>query len=298
MTKKKQDTTKKSHKKTKKENIENTNNALRSLWKGYISFGLVNIPVILYPAEKPAQEVHFKLLAKKDLSSIKYLRINEKTGKEVPWEDIVKGYEYEPGSYVVLTDEDFSEIAQENQKTIEIEDFVSTNELGTLYFEKPYYLLPDKGGEKGYVLLRETLKNTNKIGIAKLIIRTHQYLAAVLTQEDALVINTMRYPQEIKKSAEVNVPHDPIPSYKISKKEFDIAKQLVEAMTIKWNAKRYTNEYREELLKLIEQKIAHGGKKVITHLEPHKIKKTNVIDFMDLLKQSVQNKKMKKSRPK
>lgn len=262
-----------------------------SIWKGYISFGLVNIPVILYSAEKPTQEVHFKLLAKQDLAGIKYLRINEKTGKNVSWEDIVKGYEYEPGSYAILTEEDFSGIAIENQKTIEIEDFVNTNELGTLYFEKPYYVLPDKRGDKGYVLLRETLKNTNKIGIARVIIRTHQYLAAVVAQDDAIIVNTLRYPQEIRKTSEVEVPHDPIKAYKISKKEFDIAKQLVDTMTIKWDPKRYTNEYREALLKLIKEKVATGGKKAIKHIEEPQIKHTNVVDFMDLLKKSIKRKK-------
>lgn len=267
-----------------------------SLWKGYITFGLVNIPVVLYSAEKPVEEVHFKLLAKQNLAGIKYARINEKTNKEVAWEDIVKGYEYEPGNYVILTEEDFGEIARENQKTIEIEDFIDMNEIGTLYFEKPYYVLPDKGADKGYVLLRETLKNTNKIGIAKVIIRTHQYLAAVIAQDDAIIVNTLRYPQEIKKTSDVEVPHDPLKSYKISKKEFDIAEQLVDAMTIEWDPSRYTNEYRDELLSLIKQKIASGGKKVVKHVDEPHFKKTNVVDFMDLLKKSVQKKKTTKTR--
>lgn len=267
----------------------------RFIWKGYISFGLVNIPIVLSSAEKPTQEVHFKLLAKRDLAEVKYLRINEKTGKSVPWEEIVKGYEYEPGSYAILTKEDFNEISRENQKTIEIEDFVDKNELGTLYFEKPYYVLPDKKAEKGYVLLRETLKETNKIGIARVIIRTHQYLAAVMAQGDALIINTLRYPQEVKKTSEIEVPHDPVKTYKISKKEFDIAKQLVNTMTIKWNPKRYTNEYREELLALIKDKLAHGKKKSVKHVET-KVKQTNVVDFMDLLKKSVKRKKLPKAK--
>lgn len=269
-----------------------------SIWKGYITFGLVNIPVLLYSAEKPVEEVHFKLLAKQDLAGIKYLRVNEKTGKKVAWEEIVKGYEYEPGNYVILTDEDFSEIATENQKTIEIEDFIDINELGTLYFEKPYYVLPDKKVEKGYVLLRETLKNTNKVGIARVTIRTHQYLAAVIAQGDALIINTLRYPQEIRKASEISLPHDELKAYKISKKEFDIAKQLVDTMTVEWDPKRYINEYRAELLKLIEEKIKKGGKKVIKHVEETELKQTNIVDFMDLLKKSIQKNKSKKPKGK
>ena len=282
-------TEKKSHtKKTKKHESSDK----RSIWKGYITFGLVNIPVVLYSAEKPQQEVHFKLLDKKDLAGIHYARINEKTGKEVPWENIVKGYEYEPETYAIITDEDFDAIARENIKAIEIEDFVDINELGTMYFKKPYYLVPSARGEKGYVLLRETLKTANKVGIARVMIRSHQYLAAVMAEGPAIIINTIRYPQEIKDASEMDLPEGSASSYKISKKESDIAKQLVDTMTTKWDPQNYTNEYREDLLKLIEEKIASRGKKTLKHVEKTEhIKKTNVIDFMDLLKKSVKAKK-------
>ena len=269
-----------------------------AIWKGYITFGLVNIPVVLYSAEKPQQEVHFKLLDKSNLAPIKYSRINEKTGKEVAWNNIVKGYEYEPGTYATLTDEDFNEIARENLKAIEIEDFVDIDELGTMYFERPYYLVPARGGDKGYVLLREILKSTNKVGIARVMIRTHQYLAAVMPYETAIVINTLRYPQEIKDPSEMKLPEEPISHYKVSKKEFTIAKQLVETMTIKWNKKQYMNEYREDLLKLIKQKIAKKGKKALKHIEKHGIKQTNVIDFAALLKKSLKEKNNKPTKPK
>lgn len=267
----------------------------RTIWRGYITFGLVNIPVVLYSAEKPQQEIHFKLLDKKNHAGIRYTKVNEETGKEVPWQDIVKGYEFEPGHYAILSPEDLEEISQENHKAIEIEDFIDLDQLEPLYFEKPYYLLPDKRGEKGYVLLRETLRNTNKVGIARIMIRTHQYLAAVMVQDNAIIVNTMRYPQEIKTPLEVDVPEEPISHYKISKKEFDIAKQLVDTMTVKWDPNRYTNDYREELLQLIEEKIASGGKKAIKHEKETKVKQTNVIDFMELLKKSLQEKKPPKS---
>ncbi|MGE3317945.1 MAG: Ku protein [Candidatus Berkiella sp.] len=268
---------------------------VRSIWRGYITFGLVNIPVVLYSAEKPQQEIHFKLLDKKNHAGIRYARINEETGKEVPWHDIVKGYEYEPGNYAILNADDLNEIARENLKAIEIEDFIDLDELETLYFEKPYYLLPDKRGDKGYVLLRETLKNTNKVGIARVMVRSHQYLAAVMALDNAIIINTMRYPQEIKQPSELNVPDDAISNYKISKKEFDIAKQLVETMTVKWDPKRYSNEYREDLLKLIDEKIASGGKKAVKHIEETDIKQTNVVDFMELLKKSVKSRQSPKA---
>lgn len=265
----------------------------RALWKGYISFGLVNIPVILYSSDKHQQEIHFKLLDKRNKAGVKYLRINEETGKEVPWQDIVKGYEYEPGNFAILTEDDLNDIARENLKAIEIEDFVNKDELGTMYFEKPYYLLPDKRGEKGYVLLRETLKITHKVGIAHVMIRTHQYLAAVMVEGPAIVINTLRYPQEVKKASEVDVPDEPVNKYKITKKEFDIAKQLVNTMTVKWDPKHYINTYREDLLKLIDEIVAKGGKKAVKHLEEHKVKGSNVVNFMSLLKKSIKQKQQK-----
>ncbi len=267
----------------------------RSLWRGYISFGLVNIPVLLYSAEKPQQELHFKLLDKKNHAGIHYSRINEETGKEVPWHDIVKGYEYEPGNYAILTPEDLNEIAKENLKSIDIEDFVNFDQLDTLYFEKPYYLLPDKRGDKGYVLLRETLKKTNKVGIARVMVRSHQYLAAVIPLGNALIVNTLRYPEEVKSSIEMDAPEESVSHYKITKKEFDIAAQLVETMSVEWNPSRYTNDYREDLIKLIDEKIASGGKKAIKHIESSQIKQTNVVDFMELLKKSVKEKRKPKS---
>lgn len=266
----------------------------RSFWRGYISFGLVNIPVSLHSAEKPQQEVHFKLLDKEHLAGIRYARISEKTGEEVAWEDIVKGYEYEPDNYAVLTDKDFEAIAREKLKSIEIEDFIDLDELSPIYFEKPYYLLPDRGADKGYVLLRETLKKTNKVGIARIVIRTHQYLAAVMPYESAILVNTIRFPAEIKKPQEMDLPEEAISHYKISKKEFDIAQQLVETMSVKWDPKRYVNEYREDLLKLIKAKVTSGKKKTTTHLEQEpQIKQTNVIDFMTLLKKSIKDKEHK-----
>lgn len=270
----------------------------RSFWRGYISFGLVNIPVSLHSAEKPQQEVHFKLLDKDNLAGIRYARISEKTGEEIAWHDIVKGYEYEPDNYAVLTDKDFESIAREKLKSIEIEDFIDISELSPLYFEKPYYLLPDKGADKGYVLLREVLKETKKVGIARIVIRTHQYLAAVIPYGSAIVVNTIRFPAELKKPEEMDLPQDSIAHYKISKKEFSIAEQLVEAMTLKWDPKRYINQYRSDLLKLIKAKVTSGEKKSTTQLEEPQIKKTNVIDFMELLKKSIKDKQLKKTNKK
>jgi len=266
-----------------------------SIWKGYISFGLVNIPVILYSAENPREEIHFKLLDKHNLASIKYLRINAETKKEVPWENIVKGYEYESGNYAVLTEKDLESIAIKNSKTIEIEDFIALEELSSVYFDKPYYLLPGKGGEKGYVLLREILIRTQKIGIARVMIHTHQYLAAIIPYENVIMINTIRYPEEIKSPTELGAPLNK-QDYKITKKEFEIAEQLVNTMTNKWDPKRYNNLHREEVMKLVHKKIASGKKGAVKEVKSPAIKQTNVVDFMALLKKSLKEKEIKRKK--
>lgn len=268
-----------------------------AIWKGHISFGLVNIPVILYSAEKD-NELHFKMLDGRDLNKIRFQRINEQTGKEVPWESIVKGYEYDNEHYVVLTSKDFEEVAMENLKTIEIEDFVPQNQIGAIYFETPYYLLPDKRGDKGYVLLREILNKTKKVGIARIMIKSKQYIAAILPYEDAIIVNILRYPEELKKPKEFELPNKNIKEYKISKKEIDIAEQLISTMSVAWKPERYHNEYRDALMHLIDQKAKSGNKPIKKKgAKHHTTKQTNIIDFMELLKKSVKQKKHKSSPP-
>lgn len=264
----------------------------RPIWKGLITFGLVNIPVILYPAEKQ-NELHFHLVDRRDKERIRYVRVNEKTGKEVPWEEISKGYEYNEHKYVLLSEDDFKNIATENSKTIEIESFINQTSLDYMDFDKPYYLVPDKRGEKGYVILRETLKNTKKIGITKVIIHTRQYLAALIPYENALVLNLLRYHNEIRKPDEFEIPASNSKHLKITSKELDVAKQLILSMTIKWHPEKYKNEYQEILQEWIEEKIHQkSSKKKKTIASP---KQSNVINFVDLLKKSIQNKKSKKN---
>ena len=261
-----------------------------SIWKGHISFGLVNIPVVLYSATK-SNDMHFSLLEDKNLGKIRYERINEDTGKEVPWESIVKGYEYEEGQYVVVTKEDFDSIASENLKVIEIEDFVPKSAIDFEYFETPYYLVPDKRGDKGYVLLREVLNSTKKIGIARVMIRSRQYLAAILPYQESIILNVLRYDHELKKPKDFELPSENVSNYKISKKELDVAKQLVESMSTSWKPKKYKDEYYQQLQKLIDEKIASGGKAKHKHHEIIAPRKSNVVDFMELLKKSVKEKK-------
>ncbi len=261
-----------------------------AIWKGHISFGLVNIPVMLYSAEKP-NDLHFKLLDSKNHSKIRYERINEQTGKEVPWNAIVKGYEYDEGQYVIVTNEDFENVASKNLKMIEIEDFIPKDAISFAFFETPYYLLPDKRGDKGYVLLRETLSKSKKIGIARVMIRSRQYLAAIIPYGDAIILNIIRYAHELKKPKEFELPTKDVSDYKISKKEMEIAQQLVDSMTTTWKPEHYKDEYHDALLKLIEEKASSGKKAATKKSKSPAIKQTNVVDFMELLKKSIKQKK-------
>lgn len=262
----------------------------RPIWNGYITFGLVNIPVVLYSGENKF-DIQFKLLDSRDKSRIRYVRVNEHTGEEVPWEDIVKGYEYDEDNYVLLADKDLKEIAGEHSKTIDIENFVNANNLDCMVFDKPYFLVPDKKGEKGYVILRETLAATKKVGIAKVIIHTREYLAALMPYENALVLNLLHYPQEIKKPADFDLPDASLKKYKINANEIKIAKQLVESMTTKWDPDKYHDEYREALHKWIEEKIHHAKPKKAKSGKSTLTKSSNVINFVDLLKKSLNEKK-------
>lgn len=268
---------------------------MRPIWKGYITFGLVNIPVILYSAEKKF-DIQFKLVDSRDKSRIRYVRINENTGEEVPWEDVSKGYEYDDHDYILLKDKDIKDIAGEHTKSVNIESFVNIADLNYMDFEKPYYIVPDKNGEKGYVLLREALKNTKKAGISKVIIHTREYLAALMPYENALVLNLLRYHQEIVKPSEFDLPSDNLKTYKISTKEVDIAKQLISSMTTKWRPGDYEDNFRIALEKWLSDKMHH--------IKPSKQKKSsdkktksNVINFVELLKKSLKSKKQVSKKP-
>src|SRR6187455_2287250 len=190
----------------------------RAIWKGSISFGLVNIPIALYAASR-REELKFRLLRKADLSPVNYKRVAEKDGKEVPWDQIVKGYEYEKGKYVVLQDEDFQRVDLEATQTVDIQDFVDLEEIDPMYFYKPYYLEPQKGGDKAYALLREALANGRKVGIAKVIIETRQYLAGVKAMKHALVLELMHFAEELSDAEKLNVPKSLSPG----KREMDMA---------------------------------------------------------------------------
>lgn len=206
----------------------------RAIWKGNISFGLVNIPIALYPATR-REELKFRLLRKSDLSPVNYKRVAEKDGREVPWDQIVKGYEYEKGKYVVLKDEDFQRVDLEATQTVDIQEFVDQDEIDPVFFYKPYYLEPQKGGDKAYALLRDALKKSSKVGIAKVIIKTREYLAGVKPEDGALVLELMHFAEELADTGRLRLPK----SVNLGKREMDMAAALIKSMSAKWNPKKY-----------------------------------------------------------
>jgi len=259
----------------------------RSLWKGAISFGLVNVPVELHSARKRSAELDMTMLDKRDLAPVGYKRVNKATGKEVPWGEVVKGYEYKDDQYVVMSDEDFRRADPEAAKTVDILAFVELAEIRPQHFDTPYYLRPEKRGEKAYALLRETLQKAGKAGIASVVIRTKQYLAALVAQDELLVLNTLRYADELKDPAELEIP-----KAKVTPKELDMALRLVEDMADKWHPEKYKDTYKDDLLKRIKEKVRAGETEEIPQpeKEPRAGKGADVIDLMSLLKKSVEHK--------
>lgn len=263
----------------------------RSLWKGSISFGLVNIPVVLYSAEN-RNSFDLTLLDRRDMKPVGFKRYNKESGKDVTWDQIVKGYEYDKNRYVVLTDEDFKRANVEATQTIDIVNFVQAEDIAPTSFETPYYLAPDKRGEKGYALLRETLKKTGKAAIATVVIRTRQYIAALIPWSEMIVLNTLRYANELRSSKELDLPAKHQKSAQVTPREVDMAMKLVEEMSEPWKPERYKDTYHEDLMRLIEKRIKAGKTEVVTTPEKddggEKPGRAKVVDLMALLKRSVQ----------
>lgn len=262
----------------------------QAIWKGNISFGLVSVPVVLRSAEKRSEEIKFNLLDRRDQSRIRYERINDQTGEAVPWSEIVKAYEYDENDYVILTPDDFKKAAVEASQTIDIETFVDEADIDPMYYERPYFLVPGKKGEKGYVLLREALKRTGKIGIAKVVIRTRQYLAALLSRGDALVLDVLRFSHELRSPDDLDLPAEEPTRYKITAREIQLAQQLIDSMGGEWEPEQYKDEYYEALRKWIDRKIAAGGKDIAEDVEDvEREPEPRVINIADLLQQSMKN---------
>ena len=256
----------------------------RSMWKGSIAFGLVNIPVELYSAVRDHRP-KFRLLHAKDEEPVRYERVCQKEGKPVAWEDLVKGYEYAKGQFVVLTKDDFKTAAVEKTKTIDILDFVDPKEVDERYFETPYYLQAGKGADRAYALLREAIRDSGKIGVAKIILRDAQHLAAVEAIGDALVLTMMRFSDELADLGDFTFPK----KADIRPAELKMAGQLIDNLVSKWDPDKYTDEYKENLMRVINAKMK--GKKPRLVDEDHTPKQAEVVDLMARLRASLEGKK-------
>lgn len=262
----------------------------RPIWNGTLSFGLLHVPVSLMPGER-RNDLSFRMLDSRDNTPIRYERVNAETGEEVPWAQVVKAFEYDKGSYVVLEEDDLREAAPEGRESIDMEGFIVAGELPTQYFEKPYVLVPGRKAEKGYVLLREALATTGRIGIARVVIRTRQYLAAVMPQGAAILLMLLRFPQELVPMDEYRLPEGELADYRIVGREMDMARELIESMTVPWKPEDYRDEFRERLAGVIRKRLkASGAEQVVEEPAPAPADAaTNVVDFVSLLEQSIKD---------
>lgn len=257
----------------------------RPLWKGHLSFGLVMMPVVLFSGTASEAKIDLDMLDERDHERIRFMRVNERTRKEVPWKSIVKGYEYEEGKYVVLTPEDFKAAASQVARGgVEIVEFVDRQSINPLLFEQPYYLTPGKGGEKVYALLRDTLKKSDRVGIAKLVIQTREHLAALMVQDNTLALTTIRFAEELRDPDELPVPTS---RAKASPAEIQMAQKLIDSMTAEWDPRRYKNEYTAALKRVIRDKSRGpgGGKKAPRLQETEEPPES--YNIMELLRKSV-----------
>jgi DNA end-binding protein Ku len=251
----------------------------RAIWSGALSFGLVNIPVEVHTAVREHRP-HFRMLHAKDRSPINFERVCQKDGQTVAWQDLVKGYEYEKGHFVVLTKEDFKTAALEKTRRIDILDFVQADDIDDRFFDKPYYLTPGRGGDAAYALLREAIRLSGRIGIAKFILRDAQHLAAVEVIGEALVLSTLRYADELVDPATLNFPR----RTEIRKKELDLATTLVDNLAEAWSPDKYTDDYRDNLMRVIKAKMKGKRANLISEERP---RTANVIDLMERLQRSL-----------
>lgn len=258
---------------------------MRAIWTGSLSFGLINIPVRLYSATED-HALSFDMLHKKDLSPIRYARICKADGKEIPYEDIVKGYQYEDGDYVVLVDEDFKRANIKKTKLIEITDFIDEKEIDPIYYEKPYYLEPGKGADKAYLLLRESLKKSKKVGLARFVLHNREHMATIKPYEQIIVLDQIRYKSEIRNPSSLQAPEQ----VKTSSQEINMAIKLIDQFTSHFHPEKYHDTYSEELMNIIQEKAKGKKHRAVKGKEP---KVTDMKDIMRLLKDSLETHKRK-----
>ncbi len=261
----------------------------RALWKGAISFGLVTIPVSLYPAKDARDTIAFHMLHRDDLRRVHYKRVDDE-GHEVALEDIVKGYEYERGQYVALEPADLKKANVEATQSIDIMQFVDASEIDVAYYDTPYYTEPSKVGRRAYALLRETMRRAGKVGVAKIVIRERQHLCAVVADGPVLLACTLRWPYQLRGAADLDLPSEDLSDLSVTEQELKMAEQLVAAMAGEWRPEQYRDTYHDDVLELIEEKVRSG--KVTARKEPTKPGQGGeVVDIMALLKQSIESKR-------
>jgi DNA end-binding protein Ku len=260
----------------------------RALWKGAISFGLVTIPVSLYPAKEARDNVAFHMLHRDDLRRIHNKRVDEE-GHEVALEDVVKGFEYERDQYVVLEPADIKRANVEATQSIDIMQFVDAQDIDITFYDTPYYTEPAKVGRRAYALLRETMKRTGKVGVAKIVIRERQHLCAVLADGPAIIAFTLRWPYQLRDAAELDLPSEGLDELSATDQELNMAEQLVQTMAGEWRPEQYRDTYRDDLLRLIDEKVKNG--KVTARSEPRHREDAKVVDIMALLRQSVEERR-------
>jgi DNA end-binding protein Ku len=264
--------------------------ASRPIWSGVLSFGLLNIPVSLMSGERKKNDISFRMLDCRNNAPIRYERVNSETGEEVPWSEICKAYEYEKGNFIVLEKGDVESASAEGKEAVAIEAFVDLADINPMYFEKPYVLVPGKKADKGYVLLRDTLAATGRVGIARVVIRTREYLCAVLPQDAALVVILMRFDEEVADLDEFKLPEGKASEYKLSAAELSMARQLIDSMSVKWDPGAYKDEFRERIQAVLDERMRTKGvvtRPTASEAAAPENAATNVVDFMALLQKSL-----------
>jgi DNA end-binding protein Ku len=257
----------------------------RALWKGAISFGLVTIPVGLYPAKDARENVSFHMLHRDDLRRVHFMRVDEE-GHEVALQDVVKGYEYERDRYVVLEPADLKKANVEATQSIDILQFVDGSEIDIAYYDTPYYTEPAKAGRRAYALLRETIRRTGKVGVAKIVIRERQHLCAVMADGPVILAYTLRWPYQLRDAGDLDLPSEDLDDLAVTDQELNMAEQLVNAMVGEWRPEQYRDTYRDDLQRMIDEKIKTG--KITTRKEAKPKEGAEVVDIMALLRQSVE----------
>ncbi|MDR5738278.1 MULTISPECIES: Ku protein [unclassified Caballeronia] len=260
------------------------------IWKGAISFGLVHVPVQLYPATQ-SEKVGFNLLDKRSMDPIGYKQINKNTGKDVTRDNIVRGFEYEKGKYVVMTDAEIRAANPESTQTVDILSFVDAPEISFLSLDTPYYLTPDRKGEKVYALLRDALKDTGKVGIASVVLHNKQHLAALIPVGPALALNTLRWGDEVRDFTQFTFPDEDTKKAGVTSKELDMAKRLIDDMSDSWDPTKYHDTFRDDIMKLVDQKVKEGKIAEVMKFEEGGEEKASadILDLSELLKRSLKS---------